>query len=120
MSRIHKVVAHLAATHHAFHKSMVENPDDAEAHHKTAMEACAKDMADCEKAAIADTLEKVRERDNAVVEIPGLSRVAPNAPGVVAVPRAGQPAVPSRPNVPLAFQKLVQTPDEEENMQQIG
>lgn len=43
----------------------------------------------------------------------GVSAVAPNAPGVRAVPRAGQQPIPVKPNVPDNFQKLVAIDDEE-------
>jgi len=42
-----------------------------------------------------------------------------NEPGAVysqatPIPRAGQPALPARPNVPLQFQKLVAVDEDEE------
>lgn len=36
-----------------------------------------------------------------------VSAITPNAPGVTAVPRAGQRAFSEKPNVPVAFEKLV-------------
>jgi hypothetical protein len=41
-----------------------------------------------------------------------ISRVTPTLPGLRAVPRAGQQAVPEKPNVPLEFEKLVSVEDE--------
>jgi hypothetical protein len=119
MGRIHKVTAQLAAAVHAHAKAMHEKePAD---HHQQLMDDCEKVQSDCDKAAIADGLEKSRQdridRDNAVTErVPGLSRVAPNAPGIVGVPRGGQPTTAAKPVVPLAFQKLCESPDEEEQM----
>jgi hypothetical protein len=66
----------------------------------------------CQKAAVAESLEKTRqEREAAVVTHPeGLSRVAPE---VRAVPRTGQRELPAKPTVPVQFAKLVQDVDEE-------
>jgi hypothetical protein len=93
MSRLHKVVANHLASQLAFHKAMAEDPDNAADHHAKAMEECSKSMSDCDKSMVADGLEKAaadrRERAGAVaVREPGLSRLAPNPPGIARVVQA--------------------------------
>jgi hypothetical protein len=80
---------------------------------------CAKAAGEAEKA-VGDELRKmapasvesyVREMImktvGDMVQPMGISAVAPTPPGITAVPRAGQPALPAKANVPLQFAKLV-------------
>jgi hypothetical protein len=46
-----------------------------------------------------------------MVQPMGISAVAPTPPGITAVPRAGQPQLPAKPNVPVQFAKLVSVDD---------
>jgi hypothetical protein len=111
MASIHKVVAAHLAAQAAFHKAMIENPDHAETHHKTALSSCEKNMADCEKSLVADTLAKNKQEGDRRVAMPQ---------GLTAIPRTGAPPAPAgppKPNVPLEFQKICELPDDEENMQ---
>jgi hypothetical protein len=108
---LHKVVANLAASQHAFHKSMAEDPDNAEEHHKTSMAECEKAMEACAKAEVADTLEKPAH-DQIVPS--SISGIAPENPALRSVPRTGAPGPASGLLSPL-FAKILQSPDEEEN-----
>jgi hypothetical protein len=93
---------------------------------------CAEDVAkhfkEAEKSAAPDGLSKLardpgmqayikRLVDEAVgnTAVPSLvSGVVPTKPGVTAVPRGGQPAIPEPPNVPSEFAKLVSVDDDAE------
>ena len=83
----------------ALHKAAMKDP---ESYHEAAMasyEQCDKEMGQCLKAIEAADLQKSQQ-----VVPHQLSSVYSHA---VPVPRAGQPALPAKANVPLAFQKLV-------------
>jgi hypothetical protein len=73
-------------------------------------EASHREQADkCGKAIDVDDLEK---RDQ--LRPTNVHAVAPTVPATVrAIPRHGQREVPTRPNVPLEFEKLVQVEDDE-------
>jgi hypothetical protein len=120
--RTDKVLASHLASDHAFHKAMAEDPDNAAAHHEKAMAECTKSMGEYDKALIADSLEKSaadrKERAGAdAVREPGLSRLAPPPPGIVAVPRAGSPAAAAKPIVDPLYTKIMgDSVDEEPNM----
>jgi hypothetical protein len=106
---LHKVVANLAASQHAFHKSMAEDPDNAEEHHKTAMAECEKAMDACAKSEVADTLEKRLDQLEP-------TRISALAPPPRAVPRAGSPSGVGSGELSPMFKALIQSPDEETNM----
>ncbi len=67
-------------------------------------EACAKAFAASRNATGSDELEPLAR---------GLSVVAPTAPGVTMVPRAGMQPIPAKPNVPREFEKLVVVEEDE-------
>jgi hypothetical protein len=60
--------------------------------------------AKCSKAA-ADELNKLVPSN--------VSAVVPNAPGIRAIPRPGQPPISEKPNVPLEFEKIFSISDDE-------
>jgi hypothetical protein len=80
-------------------------------HHTTAAAAnratannCAECMAECSKVVWSDLFKAERAEPVA----PPISAVAPTAPGVTAVPRAGQRAFAEKPVVPTQFSKLIE------------
>lgn len=90
----------------AIHKSAMKDP---ESYHEAAMashEQCDKEMGQCLKAIEAADLQKSQQ----VVPHQLSSTYSQSFP----VPRAGQPALPAKPNVPLQFQKLVAVDEDEE------
>jgi hypothetical protein len=118
--------AAIVDTNSAFHKG-------AAAHH-AAMEEHYSGMAECEKS------EKVAGADDLIKALPGnlgelikalvaselekalnqlqplgISTVAPTRPGIVAVPRNGQQAIPIKPIDPM-LEKIIGTSDEDESM----
>jgi hypothetical protein len=77
------------------------------------------EMAECLKVSdgdltkgTSDLAKRIEHLENTIIPT-RVAGVTPNAPGVTAVPRAGQRSVPSgeRPNVPVAFEKLVAIED---------
>jgi hypothetical protein len=94
---LYKIV-HLADTR-ALYEGVLKGIDEDSAAHsllKAAMEACSEKMEDCAKAEVADNLAKRaqqigEERRTAKLVPTNASAVTPNRPGIVAVPRAGQP-----------------------------
>lgn len=115
-AREHLRATHTAAHQHhtemiAAHKSALEKATAMEPHghqaefHKTAIAShekmqshCATQMAECDKAADAGDLNKV---------IPSaISKLAPPAPGIRAIPRFGAPSMPAKANVPEEFSKV--------------
>ena len=123
-TKLHKAIESYLSQASTEHKAALAGHGDPESQatfHKNMAAHCENAMAACSKAAIADSLEKSqqdrRERASAEVVLPaGISKVAPSPPGVTAVPRAGQPTVPAKANVPPQFAKLVEMPDDEQNM----
>jgi hypothetical protein len=102
---------------HAFHKSAKEAHDaaatdqDQRADYHDAMgEKCeqAKKIAgdqDLSKGS-SDILRRLELIEGTIIPTK-VSAVVPNAPGVTAVPRAGQRQVNGKANVPIAFEKMV-------------
>ena len=96
------------------HKSLSKrHAADAEEHRNQA-DACDGAMAECDKVAgdelnksASDLIKRLEVLENTVVPT-RVSAVAPNAPGLTAVPRAGQRPVGDRPVVPVQFAKLVE------------
>jgi hypothetical protein len=96
MSKCHKAAigkAEAGNPDREFHKVAAAAHDQAADAHDAMCEDCAK--------AVADDLNKTMPWPT------GLSAVAPNAPGIRAVPRGGQPQIPARPNVPIEFSDLI-------------
>lgn len=80
----------------------------AAAYHANAMEECSKSMdPEFSKAASPEFEKRLSAIENRI-EPTRISAVAPNRPGITAVPRAGQPAFSEKPNVPIQFSKLVE------------
>lgn len=80
---------------------------DGASYHKSAMMECEKSMdVEFSKAASPDMEKRLSALENTIVPS-RVSAIAPNAPGIRAVPRAGQQPIPERPNVPIQFEKLV-------------
>jgi hypothetical protein len=102
---------------HMFHKSAkeahdaaAEDQDRRAAYHDQMAEDCeeAKKVAgdgDLSKGA-GDLLKRLEVVESTVIPL-RVHGVTPNAPGVTAVPRAGSRQMPEKPNVPIAFEKLV-------------
>ena len=134
-SPLYKIVAGHLADDQAFHKGMLERHEEdtpEHAFHKSAVEAAAEKMALCEKSEVAESLAKrthvgdgdlnkmepyiretmIRETIGNMVVPTNVSGVTPNRPDITAVPRNGQPAVPTAPNVPLEFQKVFSVEDD--------
>jgi hypothetical protein len=87
---------------HTFHKSAVAAHEQAADHHDQMCEECQK--------VIASDLQKLQPTN--------VSAVAPTAPGVTAVPRAGQrPIEEAKPVVEAQFAKLL-TVDEQDDWRQ--
>jgi hypothetical protein len=61
---------------------------------------------DLEKGTTSDLLKRIERIEN-TIQPTRVSAVTPTAPGVTAVPRAGQCSIGDRPNVPVQFEKLV-------------
>jgi hypothetical protein len=76
----------------------------AAAAHTAAAENCAECMAEYSKVAWSDFFKSERGSP----EPSPISAVTPNAPGVTAVPRAGQRPFTEKPVVPTQFAKLVE------------
>jgi len=84
---------------HKFHKAMCEEHESQKNQHLEQME-------ECSKAAPTGNLEK---RD--ALRPTDVTRVIPNAPGYVMVPRNGAPVAPAKPAVDSAFTKLFAIPE---------
>ena len=77
------------------------------AYHKEAMAECEKIAADDLNKSSSDLIKRLEHLEGQIVPT-RVSAIAPNAPGIRAVPRAGAPNAPARPEVPLQFAKLVE------------
>lgn len=78
-------------------KAEIARHQKAQAYHAEGMTECAK--------AIQDHLNKLVPTN--------ISVVVPEHPGLRAIPRAGQPAIPAKPDVPLEFAKMFAIDDGE-------
>jgi hypothetical protein len=85
---------------------------DASEFHKEMMAACEKVAGDDLNKGTSDLLKRLEHLENRI-EPTRISAVTPTAPGVRAVPRAGQPSLSERPNVPVQFEHLVKIGDED-------
>jgi len=90
---------------HEYHKTSAALHEAAASSHDEMCETCVKGT---------DVIDLAKRGDQVQPLPPGLSRLAPNAPRVTAVPRHGHP-VAAAANVPAQFAKLVSTEDEEES-----
>jgi hypothetical protein len=110
--------AHFAAVSsaHADLADTCEADSPAQQAHQSIAASCG-DMADkCQQVlkTLATEFEKTFERDYSQAVPTNVSAVAPNAPGIVAVPRPGAPPAASvKPNVAPEFQKVFSIDDEE-------
>jgi hypothetical protein len=97
------------------HKALAKASGECAADHLTLAKFHAEKMEECAKAAAdddltkgtSDLLKRLEHLENTVVPS-RISSVTPNAPGVTAVPRAGQRAFAEKPIVATQFQKLVE------------
>jgi hypothetical protein len=80
---------------------------DGAGYHKDAMAECSK-VTDSEftKGASDDFIKRLEKLENTIVPS-RVSAITPTAPGIRAVPRAGQREIPARPEVPIQFEHLV-------------
>jgi hypothetical protein len=76
----------------------------AAAAHTAAADNCAECMAECSKVVWSDLFKTER----GTPEPTQVHAVTPTAPGIRAVPRAGQQMPADKPNVPVQFSKLVE------------
>lgn len=91
---------------HEFHKGARAAHDAAADAHDQMCQECMKVTGDELNKNTADLVKRLEHLEN-TIQPTRVSAVAPNAPGVRAVPRAGQQPIPDRPNVPIQFEKLV-------------
>jgi hypothetical protein len=90
------------------HASMAKRFANSAARHSEDSDA----YASMHKVVSALVTSKVMGNDPDAIVPDGVQRVLREFPGLTAIPRTGQPANPSKPNVPLQFEKLVAVEEE--------
>jgi hypothetical protein len=100
-----------ADAHHGrmrdFHYSNARTHKDTAANFRAAAEKCSKaDGTDDLSKATSDLLRRLEVLEGTIIPTK-MSAITPTAPGVTAVPRAGMRSFGEKPNVPVAFEKLV-------------
>ncbi|SRR5713226_7351642 len=99
-----KHATHVAARN--YHKRMLE---------KTAGDEMNKAAGDSVPAYLEDAVKAVfLKMFGNVLQPTAVSAVAPNRPGITAVPRGGQPEIPAKPNVDPRFEHLTKIDDRED------